>query len=141
MTLAKLDAIVFDDPEARRQAPRYRALLVERGLAGAAHDHAFPDLDGAPLTEAGYADRMGTLRAVRINMEFGGALCRCLKASRYAGEALPAEASLAAPRWWTSSSNASRPAPPPAADRRRATKRQRHDRRPMNTRRTACPRS
>lgn len=91
MTLAKLDAIVFDDPEARRQAPRYRALLVERGLAGAAHDHAFPDLDGAPLTEAGYADRMGTLRAVRINMEFGGALCRGLKASRYGGEAPPVE--------------------------------------------------
>jgi metal-sulfur cluster biosynthetic enzyme len=92
MTLADLDATVFDDPEARRQAPRYLALLVERGLAGAAGDHAFPGLDGAPLTEAGYAERMGTLRAVRINMEFGGALCRGLKASRYCGDTQPAEA-------------------------------------------------
>ncbi len=91
MTLAELDRIGFADPEARRQAPRYRSLLVQRGLAGAARDHAFPDLDGAPLTEAGYGDRMGTLRAVRINMEFGGALCRGLKASRYAGETPPAE--------------------------------------------------
>lgn len=91
MTLAELDLVSLGDPEARRQAPRYRSLLVKRGLAGAAGDRAFPDLDGAPLTEAGYADRMGRLRAVRINMEFGGALCRGLKASRYAGEAPPAE--------------------------------------------------
>lgn len=83
MTLGALDAVAFDDPEARRQQPRYRALLLERGLARAPADHAFPDLDGAPMTESGCAARMSALRAVRINMEFGGALCRGLKANRY----------------------------------------------------------
>ena len=83
MTLGGLDAARLDEPEARRQRRRYRALLTSRGLAAAAHDHAFPDPDGAPLTVAGHAARMGAPRAVRINMEFGGALCRGLAESRY----------------------------------------------------------
>ena len=74
---------MFADPEAARQLPRYRAILTDRDLASAPGDHAFPDLEGRPLTAAGYSDRMGALRAVRINMEFGGALCRGLKESRY----------------------------------------------------------
>jgi hypothetical protein len=82
-TLGELDLLSFDDPGEERQRRRYREILVSRGLARAAADHAFPDLDGAPLTVAGYAERMGELRAVRINMEFGGALCRGLKEHRY----------------------------------------------------------
>jgi metal-sulfur cluster biosynthetic enzyme len=83
MTRGALDASGFAEPEAERQRLRYLAILDARGLAPRPDDPAFPDLDGAPLTEAGYAARMGGLRAVRINMEFGGALCRGLKANRY----------------------------------------------------------
>ncbi len=83
MTLGQLDLLAFDAAEAAWQLPRYRAILTERGLAAAPGDHAFPDLEGRPLTAAGYPERMGALRAVRINMEFGGALCRGLKQSRY----------------------------------------------------------
>ncbi|MEO0822345.1 MAG: iron-sulfur cluster assembly protein [Pseudomonadota bacterium] len=82
-TLGALDRIRFEDPEARRQQGRYREILGERGLAEAPGDPAFPDPDGVPLTEAGFKERMSALRAVRINMEFGGALCRGLKQSRY----------------------------------------------------------
>ncbi len=83
MTLGALDRVVFEDPEVRRQQGRYRAILTALGLARAPDDPAFPDLTGAPLTVEGYSHRMGALRAVRINMEFGGALCRGLKATRY----------------------------------------------------------
>lgn len=83
MTLGALDLLVLEDDEGARQAPRYRALLVGRGLAVVGADHAFPDPDGRPLTVEGYAARMSALRSVRINMEFGGALCRGLKRSRY----------------------------------------------------------
>lgn len=83
MTLGQLDLLDFSDPEGARQLPRYRAILTQRDLASGPGDHAFPDLDGHPLTVAGYSTRMGALRAVRINMEFGGALCRGLKESRY----------------------------------------------------------
>ncbi|TVQ53467.1 MAG: DUF59 domain-containing protein [Rhodobacteraceae bacterium] len=83
MTLGELDLITFEDPETARQQARYRDVLTGRRLAVAADDHAFPDLDGTPLTEAGWRERMGELRAVRINMEFGGVLCRSLGKARY----------------------------------------------------------
>lgn len=83
MTLGQLDLVQFADDEPRRQLPRYRELLTRRGLACDPGDPAFPDFDGTPLTAETYADRMGALRSVRINMEFGGALCRGLKAARY----------------------------------------------------------
>ncbi len=83
MTLAELREVEFADPDTHRQQGRYLAILGTLGLAFRPEDPAFPDLEGRPLTEAGYADRMSALRAVRINMEFGGALCRGLKASRY----------------------------------------------------------
>jgi metal-sulfur cluster biosynthetic enzyme len=82
MTLGRLDRNAPADPEALRRWHRYRSLLVARGLARRPDDHAFPDPDGAPLTAAGYGERMARLRAVRINMEFGGALCRGLMAQR-----------------------------------------------------------
>ncbi len=83
MTLSQLERTRLHDPEAARQLPRYLEILRARGLATAECDPAFPDPDGRGLTAAGYAERMGELRAVRINMEFGGALCRGLKETRY----------------------------------------------------------
>lgn len=83
MTLGALDLLILEDEEGARQLPRYRALLVGRGLARTPEDHAFPDCDGNPLTVEGHAARMSALRSVRINMEFGGALCRGLKKHRY----------------------------------------------------------
>ncbi|MDZ7713070.1 MAG: iron-sulfur cluster assembly protein [Rhodovibrio sp.] len=83
MTLGQLDLVSFDDPVTARQQGRYRAVLTARGLAKTADDHAFPDLDGTRLSEETYPARLEALRAVRINMEFGGALCRGLKQSRY----------------------------------------------------------
>ncbi len=44
---------------------------------------AFVAWEGAPLSAAGLPDYLGKLRAVRINMEFNGALCRGLKQARY----------------------------------------------------------
>jgi hypothetical protein len=81
-TLGQLDRLALGD-EAGRQRARYRAHLTARRLAREPGDHAFPDLAGAPLTEAAFRERTSALRAVRINMEFGGALCRGLKGSRY----------------------------------------------------------
>lgn len=83
MTLGELRHLPCSDEEERRQRGRYRDLLVSRGLATAPGDHAFPDLEGAPLTVESFKERMRTLRMVRINMEFGGALCRGLLQSRY----------------------------------------------------------
>lgn len=83
MTLGELEAIMRrDDPEGRPLA-RYHELLTGRGLARRPGDHAFPDIEGAALTVEGFTERMRTLRMVRINMEFGGILCRGLKDSRY----------------------------------------------------------
>jgi metal-sulfur cluster biosynthetic enzyme len=83
MTLGQLDRVALDDPAAAHQRTRYREVLTGRGLAARPADPAFPDLAGRPLTEAGWAARMGELRAVRINMEFGSALCRSLGRTRY----------------------------------------------------------
>jgi metal-sulfur cluster biosynthetic enzyme len=83
LTLAELDAIRFNDPEATRQKARYRDLLIARRLAEGPADRALPTWHGAALTETGFKDYMGLLRSVRINMEFSGSLCRGLKASRY----------------------------------------------------------
>lgn len=83
MTLRQLDAIDLGDGEARTQRPRYREALVRRGLARWPGDLAFRDWDGAPLTAEGFRDHLGRLRQVRLNMEFGGALCRGLAGARY----------------------------------------------------------
>jgi hypothetical protein len=83
MSLGALELLVLEDDEGARQLPRYRRILTDLGLAAAPGDHAFPDPDGRPLTVAGYGERMSALRAVRINMEFGGVLCRGLKQNRY----------------------------------------------------------
>ncbi|WP_111428867.1 iron-sulfur cluster assembly protein [Rhodobacteraceae bacterium DSL-40] len=83
MTLADLDAHAFADTAAAAQKPRYRALLLELGLAWGSDDLAFRRYDGSAITEAGFAEHMAALRAVRINMEFNGALCRGLQGTRY----------------------------------------------------------
>jgi metal-sulfur cluster biosynthetic enzyme len=82
LTLAGLDLLDIADPEGARQKPRYRASLVERGLAAGPEGPAFVTVDGGPLPQdlAGY---LQTLQSVRINMEFNGALCRGLLAARY----------------------------------------------------------
>lgn len=83
MTLGELRHLRTKDEDERRHRDRYRELLVSRGLATAAGDHAFPDLEGRPLMPENFKERMRALRMVRINMEFGGALCRGLLQSRY----------------------------------------------------------
>lgn len=83
MTLGELRLVPHGAEEQRRQRARYLDLLVARGLATAPGDHAFPDLEGGPLTVEIFKERMRSLRMVRLNMEFGGALCRGLLQSRY----------------------------------------------------------
>ncbi len=50
---------------------------------GAPEAPAFVDWDGTPVTVEGFSDHVARLRAVRVNMEFNGALCRGLKQVRY----------------------------------------------------------
>ena len=82
MDLAALDAAELDG-EAARQRPRYRALLLERGLAVRPGDLAFRTLAGAPLRAAELDGHLAELRGVRINMEFNSTLCRGLAKARY----------------------------------------------------------
>ena len=81
--LATLDRAVITDPEGLRQMPRYREILLARGLAGRPSDLAFVTLDGAAIPAADLPVHLRGLRAVRINMEANGALCRGLLDARY----------------------------------------------------------
>jgi metal-sulfur cluster biosynthetic enzyme len=84
MTLGQLDAQnLSGHPEAAMQKPRYREILVQDGLACLPDDPAFVTWHGDPLTGEGMADHLMRLRSLRINMEFNGALCRGLAATRY----------------------------------------------------------
>lgn len=83
MRLRQLDAVDFGDGEAAAQRPRYRELLVRRGLARWPGDLAFRTWEGEALAADGLGAHLATLRQVRINMEFNGALCRGLKQTRY----------------------------------------------------------
>ncbi len=83
MTVRQLDAVDFAGGEAAEQKPRYRELLAKRSLAHWPGDLAFRTPDGTALTAEGLGDYLGTLRQVRINMEFNGALCRGLMGARY----------------------------------------------------------
>ncbi len=83
-TLSQLGAVNFgNQPEAAAQKPRYREILVEDGLACLPDDPAFVTWQGDPVTAEGLADHLMRLRAIRINMEFNGAMCRGLAAARY----------------------------------------------------------
>ncbi|MEW5421102.1 iron-sulfur cluster assembly protein [Amorphus sp. 3PC139-8] len=81
--LSRTDASNEIAAEARRQRPRYLMLARRQGLVSGAEDPAFVQFDGAPIPAQELDDHLGRLRAVRVNMEFSGALCRGLKASRY----------------------------------------------------------
>lgn len=83
MRLRQFEFIDFGDEEARTRLARYRELLTSRGLAKWPGDPAFRTWAGEALTVEGFGAHLATLRAVRINMEFGGALCRGLKSTRY----------------------------------------------------------
>ncbi len=81
MPRALVEIAEFTDPDALRQKARYLAILDEKQLAPSPRDLAFPTYQGTAIND--YAQYMGLLRSVRINMEFSGSLCRGLKRSRY----------------------------------------------------------
>lgn len=83
MTLSTYDEVHFGAEEVARQKPRYRELLVERGLARLPGDRAFVTYDGHPIRRHELASYLQRLRGVRINMEFNSSLCRGLLAARY----------------------------------------------------------
>lgn len=84
MTLGQMDAQGFgDQADALAQKPRYRELLVGDGLATLPDDPAFVTWQGDRVTAEGLSDHLMRLRAIRINMEFNGAMCRGLAAARY----------------------------------------------------------
>jgi metal-sulfur cluster biosynthetic enzyme len=81
--LCDLDALALATPEGERARLRYRAILVERGLARRPGDPALVTVDGEPIAAAGLQAHLQGLRGVRINMEANGALCRGLLEARY----------------------------------------------------------
>jgi metal-sulfur cluster biosynthetic enzyme len=83
MTLSAYDQVDFGSEEAARQKPRYRQLLVERGLGSLPDDRAFVTYEGRPIERHELRPYLQLLRGVRINMEFNSALCRGLLAERY----------------------------------------------------------
>lgn len=83
MTLDEFDSIKFTDDDEIRQKIRYLDIIGELGLAAKPDDLAFRSYDGAPLIAAELPQYLSTLRGVRINMEFSGALCRGLLSTRY----------------------------------------------------------
>jgi metal-sulfur cluster biosynthetic enzyme len=64
-------------------ARRYTTAFAERFPLASADGPAFLTWEGEPVRLNDLPRYMGELRAVRINMEFNGALCRGLKQSRY----------------------------------------------------------
>lgn len=83
MTLSEFDRIEFRNDEAIRQKPRYRELLLTRQLAERPEDPAFPTWGGQTLTAGTLPQHLDRLRLTRLNMEFNGAMCRDLAATRY----------------------------------------------------------
>lgn len=81
MTLGELTRLALDDAGVKTRA-RY---LERRALAGTLSPDApaFVTLQGAPLAVAEFAAHLKTLRSVRVNAEFNGALCSGLLAARY----------------------------------------------------------
>ena len=70
-------------PELTVRLTRYLDAMRARFPRAADDAAAFVAWEGAPLSAAELPDYLGKLRAVRINMEFNGALCRGLKQARY----------------------------------------------------------
>ena len=67
---------------------RYEQALKTRFPDAPPTAPAFVDWQGAPIEPVDFAEHMARLRAVRINMEFNGALCRGLKQVRYREKAI-----------------------------------------------------
>jgi metal-sulfur cluster biosynthetic enzyme len=70
-------------PELTVRLTHYLDALKARFPSSGDEAAAFVAWEGTPLTAAELPDYLGRLRAVRINMEFNGALCRGLKEARY----------------------------------------------------------
>lgn len=83
MTLGTFDRTSIRGEEEERQKPRYRDLLLDQGLAENPEDLAFPTWDGQTIDARDLATHLMRLKGTRINMEFNGALCRGLAATRY----------------------------------------------------------
>ena len=66
MDLATFDRSTLRDAEGLRQKPRYRALLLDRGLAAGPQDLAFVTLAGEPIAAPALAAHLRALRAIRI---------------------------------------------------------------------------
>lgn len=84
LTLTEFDRTSFAaDPQACAQKPRYREILIDDGLACMPDDPVFVDYSGNPIMVEDMTEHLRRLRAIRINMEFNGAMCRGLLATRY----------------------------------------------------------
>lgn len=82
LTRQGLERAAGEGAEAQTVA-RYCAALESRFPGMRPESAAFLSWEGAVLRPEELSPYMTTLRAVRINMEFNGALCRGLKESRY----------------------------------------------------------
>jgi metal-sulfur cluster biosynthetic enzyme len=83
MTLASYDRADLGEQGRAYQKPRYRELLIERGLAALPGDRAFVTFEGRQIEPHELVPYLQRLRAVRINMEFNSTLCRSLLQARY----------------------------------------------------------
>ena len=83
MSLAVFDALVIGNDAVRRNRARYREALVARLRDLSPRDRVIVTPEGRPVEAAALSAHLADLRAVRINMEFNGALCRGLKDTRY----------------------------------------------------------
>lgn len=83
LDLAGLEATPLAAPDWPDKRSRYVELRMRLAPAPLApSDPAFVTPEGAPLTPEGFERHLQTLRSVRLNMEFNGALCRGLLAAR-----------------------------------------------------------
>ncbi len=83
MDLAAYDVARLGSGDAASRKARYRAALVERFPARKQGDAVFVTWEGRQIPSEALDAYLAELRAVRINMEFNGALCRGLKQARY----------------------------------------------------------
>lgn len=87
LDLAGLETLAL--PDADWLLKRRRYLEMRHRLASSPPtdtEPAFVDLDGTALSAESFEAHLQTLRSVRLNMEFNGALCRGLLAAREAPE-------------------------------------------------------
>ncbi|OHV72689.1 iron-sulfur cluster assembly protein [Ensifer sp. LCM 4579] len=82
MDLFSLDGHIGGE-EAEAQKSRYREALIERWPERKGGEPVFVTWQGETILPDALGAYLAELRAVRINMEFNGALCRGLKTARY----------------------------------------------------------